>query len=525
MNIKKAFKLSFILPSFLIPFLNFAFADLHTTQDLSAVYYHVEGNKARSFYPANDVDYLYEGTVDFTKEMFKDWEAFGNIIYRSTDDRTVDLEDFSVERMYFGLKGNAKEILMGDFYSNFSEYSLGNALKGTKLTFGDEKSHRLIIVGGIDTTKWEDLWETRWDDSASRRYVWGSRLENNFLNNKLAINFNYGGARDDIAFVPISTNPMLVNVFSFDGKYDITSFLIAKSEIAQSFTDENVRTDETKTKSDRAYKVGLDLNLKDYTLSSLYSRIGNHFNTTGGFSTQDLETLNFDGLWFLPRRIKFTHYLHTNRDNLEKTKFTTTNQLNPGGKFSVPLPKDINLDFGADLRKRFSTDKTVNDKTYTYTANLSRDFNIFYSSLGYTKTIVESRVNAAQEHNTDTYSLGLDGSFNIKGAKLNWNFAQDLMRDQYKEPGKADFTRMSSVGLKLVFPSTLAFHAKASIGDNDYYINASDSNTTNYFFSISRDLRKDLLFDVTYERRGYGYAGGGSNYAENILRCKLGYKF
>jgi len=500
-------------------------AEIHSTQSISGVYYHVDGDKSRSFYPGNEADYLYEGTFDFSRIPLDDWEAFGNIEYRSTNDKLVDRQEFSIERMYMGLKTQGKEILVGDFYQNFSEYSLGNALKGLRLSIGDEKSSRLILVGGVDTSKWEDLWETRQDDSSTRRYVWGARLENDLLNEKLSLNFNYGGARDDPAYLTSSTAPIMVNVFSTDAKLKINQYLNAYTEIAQSFTDANIRDGAIHTKSDNAYKFGLDLNLKDYSLTSVYSRVGNHFNTTGGFSAQDLEAINFDGLWFLPFKIKFTHYLHLDRDNLSKTKLTTTKQLNPGGKFSISLPLNIVWDFGADFRKRFSVDKTVNQKTYTYSTNLSRDFRILFASLGYTKGIIADRVNPEQERNTDTYTLALDGSFNIKQARLSWNLSESIIDDEYKQVCEADLIQSTSAGLKLVFPSTLTFEGKATFGNNDYYINASDTNNADYYFAISRDLRKDLAFIVSYQHKGYAYYGGDNNYAENFIRTKLTYKF
>ena len=519
-----------LLAVFLMFIASPAFAEIHVTQDVSGIYYHVEGDKSRSFYPANDMCYLYEGSVDFKDPFLKDSELYGSINYRATDDRRIDTQSFSIERMYMGLKGQAKEFLMGDFYSNFSEYSLGNALKGTKLSFGDDKSSRLILVGGIDTSKWEDLWETRQEDSATRRYVWGSRLENNLFNNKLALNLNYGGAQDDDAYVAASSNPMLINVFSIDGKLNINEHLTASSEIAQSFTDANTKVKDEKTKGDQAMKFGLDLNLKEYTLSSLYSRIGNNFNTTGGFSAQDLETMNFDGMWFLPKKIKFSHYLHMNRDNFSKTKSTTTNQLNPGGKFSFTLPKDISMSLGSDFRKRFSTDKSVNEKTYTYTSNIGKDFNIFYSTLGYTRTVVANKISPSQERTSDTFSLGLDGSFKLKNVKYSWNIGEDIDRTANKEAQKSDFTTATSLGMKINFPSTLAFNLRATIADNNYYINDTDSNTTQYYFSLSRNiLRKllndNLIFDFTYERRGYRYPDGDTNYAETLMKGKFSYKF
>ncbi len=511
---------------FILVYANPAFAEIHGTQDLSGVYYHVEGNKARSFYPGNEADYLYEGSVDFQDPIFKDYQFFGNINYRSTNDKMVDRQELSLERMYFGIKGLGKELLLGDYYASFSEYSLGNALKGGKLVYGEDKASRLTVVGGVDTSKWEDLWERHWDDSATRRYVWGTRLENNLFNNKLALNFNYAGAKDDIAFISPSSSPILVNVFSLDGKYNINQYFTAKSELAQSLTDENTRSHEIKSKSDRAFKFGLDFNSLNYTLASIYSRVGKHFNTTGGFSAQDLETMNFDGLWFLPWRAKLIHYLHMDKDNLSKNKTTTTKQLNPGLKLNLKLPHEIGLDLGGDLRKRLSADKNTNERTYTYTSNFTRDFGIFYSTLGYSKIFVINRVSASQERNSDRYSFGLDGNFNMKKVKFAWNFSEDLESINYKQACKSDFTTSTNLGLRAAFPSTLSFQAKLGFSDNDYYLNDTDSSNMQYFFSVSRDIFKDSLsFDVSFERKSYRYADGGNNYAENILRGKINYKF
>jgi len=501
-----------------------SFAELHSTQDVTGIYYHVEGNKSSSFYPSNDVDYLYEGSVDF-RNPYKDYELFGNLEYRSTDDRTVDVQDFSIERMYVGLKDEYREFLVGDFYANFSEYSLGNALKGLKMVFGNEKARRLTIVGGMDVSKWEDLWEERWDDSSSRKYAWGARLENNFLNNKLSLNFNYGGSKDDEAYVGSSDSPASVNVVSTDLKYIINDYFTFSSEIAQSFSDSDTRKDEIKTKSDRAIKSVLDFNSQYYTLTSTYSRVGNHFATTGGFSAQDLESLSFDGIWFMPLNIKFTHYLHADRDNLSDSASTTTKQINPGVKFSLNLPWDASLDIGSDMRKRISADKTIKTKTYTHSVDINKDFRVFYSTLGYSRIIVSDKISPSSERETDSYSLGLDGDFTLKEVKFNWNFTQDINHDQYTEVNEADLSLTSSLGMKISFPSTLTLDTKVSITDNNYYQNDTDSNTSQYYVGISRKLKDELLFDITYDHKGYEYADGDTNYAEKILKCKLSYSF
>jgi len=227
----------------------------------------------------------------------------------------------------------------------------------------------------------------------------------------------------------------------------------------------------------------------------------------------------------MPLKIKFTHYLHMDRDNLSRTKSATTKQLNPGGKFNFKLPLAINFDLGADMRKRFSVDKTTNSKTYTYTTSLARDFGLVYGTLRYTRTAVSDKVSASQERDTDTVSLALDGSFSAKQVKFSWNAGEDVVHDHYKEANKSDVLLATNIGLKAVFPSTLTFQLRATLADNDFYIHSSDSNNADYYFSVSRDLRKDLTFDVSYQHKSYRYFGGDNNYAENFIRSSLNYKF
>ncbi|MCD6402523.1 hypothetical protein J7L36_01570, partial [bacterium] len=460
------FVLIFFLPTFV-------FAEVSGTQDLSVTYYHVDGNRTNSFYPKDDTDFLYEGNIDFTIPLSNN-DFFGSLVYRVTDDRLDDPQDISLEKFFIGLSSDWFEVLGGDFYSSFSEYSLGNALKGLKLKLGGEEGFHFESVVGIDIPKWENLWEQRCDDSA-KRYIWGFQLGNNFFDQRLTVNFNYGGALDDEAFLISGSPQLLIHVISIDGNYRINDILESSFEIARSFTDEDKRSDEIKTKSENAYKVSLDLNTQNYSLSTTYSRIGSHFNTTGGFSTQDLEALSFDGVWFLPRNVKVNHYLHIDRNNLSKHS-TTTKQINPGVKFSVILPSDLNCEVGFDLRKRFSVDKSTNEKTYTYSLSLTKDFKFFSTNFGYVKTIVRDKVNSSQERIVDTFSLGFDGNFDMEEVKVGWNLSEDLTHDEYKDICEADFTLTHSFGLRLDFTSMLSLEAKVILSDNDYYLNTSDNN-------------------------------------------------
>jgi hypothetical protein len=517
-------KISLFLKSFLLFIIlpRFSFAEVSVSQDLTVIYYDISGNKQNSFYVDEDWDYIYEGKIDF-KKIFDDKELFGSIFYRATNDTNTDPQDLSLETFYIGIKNSEFEYLLGDFYSNFSEYSVGNALKGVKMSFGSSFFRQITILAGIDTTSWEDFWEKRCDDSNTKSYVWATRLENSFLDNKLNLNFNYGAKLDDTAFS--SSTPLFVNVFSIDADYKINDYLKLSGEYAYSLTDEDRRYDEIKTKGDPAYKIALDFNTPIYTFNGQFSRIYSHFYTTAGFSAQDLESISLEGTASLFLNIIFTHYLHLDRDNLTKNKTTTTKQINPGVKLSFTLPKNILMDLGIDIRKRYSSDRTTNENTTSYFFNLNKGFKYFYLNFGYTKTVIDNKTQSSQERMIDDISLGLDGNFEIKKVKLFWNLNEDIHYEDYKEVQEADITLTHTLGVRLEFPSALTIQAKATISDNDYYLNSSDNYITDFYFGISKDINENFSFNISFERKTYDYADPSNNYKENIATAKISYRF
>ncbi|MEA3368905.1 MAG: hypothetical protein U9Q24_00895 [Candidatus Ratteibacteria bacterium] len=513
-----------VLIEIIVFFPPFVLANISGEQDVTVTYYHVEGNTGNSFYPENKVTYLYEGQVDFTRS-FLSKELFGSMSYRVTDDRLVDLQDVSLEEFFIGLRKDSFEFLAGDFYSSFSGYSVDNALKGLRLNLGEDDLAHFKLAAGVDTSRWENLWETRCDDSDTRKYVWGFQLGNSFFDKDLKLNLNYGGSLDDKAFLSSGSPQVLVDVVSLDTAYRINDVLSSSFEFAHSFTDADKNLDEVKTKNDYAGKAVLDLNTRNYSLLSLYSRIGSNFNSTSGFTAADLETISFDGAWYAHRNVKLTHYLHLDRDNLSDHLYVTTRQINPGVILGLSLPREVNCDIGFDSRKRYSTDKYTNDETQAYSVNLGKNFQVFYGNIGYTRTVVKDKVDLAQERDVDTITLGLDGDFTIREVIFSWNIAEDINHEDYKEAGKADLFLTHSLGMRADFPSALSIEARVNLSDSDYYSNSLDNNTANYVFSISRCIKDNLTFSVNYDYKDYAYPDGDDNYSETVMTAKAAVRF
>ena len=505
-----------------------AFAEIHMRQDGSLTSYYVHGAQERSFYPRSQTNYLYENETDFKKELKGGDELYGDIYVRSTDDRLIDKQSVSLEKFYIGMKNKSRDVLLGDFYSSFSEFSLSNALKGGKLELIGEHGFRYIVVGGIDTARWEDIYgEKRCEDSQTRRYVWGNRLETAYFDDALRINYNYGGAWDDWAYFSQSQSPMHVEVGSIDWLLEVSKSLTLRGEMAGSFSKTNQRSSDVEGKFDNAFKAAFDFRTEPYEMTGEYRRVGTHFNTTGGFSAQDLESLFFDGVVYIPHNVRLVHYLHMDQDNLNKSKATTTKQINPGAKLSYKWPWDINTDLGWDMRRRFTTDTTVGDLTNVYSAGFSKDFQVCYFTAQYSRTIVENYKDAQQDRARDSVILGLDGDYKVKNVKFFWNLGEDIQLEQYSKIGecKQDLLLTHSGGLKIVFPSTLTFNSKISFNENSYYIDQTNSTVNKYHFSISRDLIKDLVLSFNYDQNDRFYKQPDSDYFEIVMTGRVNYRF
>lgn len=502
--------------------------EFHMRQEGGVNVYNVYGNVERSFYPKHKTRYYYENEADFTKDAGGGNTLYGDFFWRATDDRLLDPQDgFSVEKVYVGIKNENADAILGDFYAAFTDYTVTNALKGLKLELMKPGKFRLISVGGIDTPRWEDLWENRTEDGAARRYVWGQRMENFYFDDKLQVNYNYGGAWDDWATFSEGVPPLYVQVGSVDWKIQLYRELAFRGEWAISYSDEDSRWSEVDPKTDRAYKFGLDYADERYEFAAEYSRIGPHFNTTGGFTARDLESWLYDGTVYLPLDMTLAHYLHIDRDNLNKARETTTRQINPGAKLSFRLPRSWKADLGYDMTRSVSTDTLAGQLTNIYTAGLAKEFDWCYFSAQYTHTVVEDYKNAEQDRVRDGALIGMDGDLTLANVRFFWNVGEDITVEQYPKVGgcKQDFLITHSGGLKAVFPSSLTFEGKVSFNDNNYYLNPSDSNVNKYRFAVSRILPKDLTASFAYEQNEYYYAGGDNNYIEMLMFGKLACKF
>ena len=498
------------------------FAEIRCFQNTSLIYYSTTGNVNNSFYPRNAVKYLQETIFSF-KNFLPAKEIFGELHYRITDDQLIDPQQASLEKLFFGIRSNNIEFSIGDIYSSFSDYSLAAAVKGLKLEMRNEGNLFFGLLAGIETTSWEDFWEKRCEDSSLRKYLWGFKISKSFLNNRLRLSFNYGGSKDDSAYVSQSSDSMLINVCSIVSEYSLNEYINLSSEFAYSFS-KKIFNSSVQRKSDKAFKGDLNFNFDIYNATFSYSRLAPHFYSAGGYSAQDLESICFNGILFIFKGIRLRHYIMFDRDNLKDLISTTTKQINPGVKFNFSFA-GFDISLGEDVRKRYSVDKTTNSKTKSYSFFLGKDFNLFYGNLEYRKDSIKDKIDSNQNRKIDSISFSLDSSFSFKKVRSNWEIGVDFQREEYLEMKKADQHLLYNFGLRLEFPSLWIMELRAILGDDDYYQNEQDSNQTQYYFSLEKKIKENIAFLLKYEYKGYDYTDPNSDYSENVLTAKLSISF
>ncbi|MGE5308118.1 MAG: hypothetical protein ACM3OC_03455 [Deltaproteobacteria bacterium] len=506
-----------------LTFLSPASAAISGYQDISVIHHSVSGNAGNSFYPSRDWDYLTQGSLRF-QETAKDREYTGAFDYTYTDDRTQAPAGFNIERMYFGLKQGTTDFLLGDYYARFSPYTLDNALKGIRIGIGDPEVRRLTIAAGIDTPLWRNLTDDAADHTQSKRYVWGLRLENPFADGRGAINLNYAGALDDTDFTPPFGTPMQVNVFSVDGHYAFTEHLTGYGELAASLTDEDIRQGSSQgTKTGIAGKLGLQLRTERYSLDAEYNRAGKDFYAAGGFSARDQEWLTLNGKLALPGDAAFGHYIRIGRENISGGE-AQVREINPGGSLSLRLPWELSLDLNADLLRRVSRDRSTDSTATTLGAHLGRQFGPVQATLGYSHTMFSNRADITQSRDIDAVTAGLSGGTKIRNVDIGWNVSERAEFSGYHKVSGSDTVTSTSLGLKAVFPSSLAVEARAQLGSGKY-AQATDSASTDLYLGISRSITKDASVSLTCEHKRNTFEQSINNYAETTVKASVRYTF
>ncbi len=513
---------------FLCPLNHYAFSsEVDVTQNISIITYQVKGNRDKSFYPKNQTRYLDEGIINF-RDTSEDSNSHlaGNIVYSFTDDDLIDREGANLKQFSINYQSGSWSVVFGDSFVSLSRYSVNNGLKGIDMDFKSVGGARLIFFAGVDASNWNLLWQSNKDDGNTERFVWGARIEQEFSHNGLVVGINYGGASDDGSFFSNTDVYKDINVTSVDLKYHVFPSLLLAGEFASSFRKlHSGDGNDYEGKSDSAYRYSVSFSKDKYSFFSEYSRVGPHFETTGGFSEQDLESLKFSGQVSVATDINISPYIYFSRDNIGKLKDSTSKHINGGINVSYSSALGFSLSGGWDSRKEYSSDKSSSNRTDTWNIGVSKSFSNVNVLFNYIFACIRDNVDNSQERNRHTVSFNLNGIINVGRIVLSWNLGESLGLDKNFDAGKRDVFLSHSCGMRMVFPCGLVFNGNFSLTDNNFYINQNDLSITEYTFTVSKTIKELLGASVEYSHKDNVFYDAVNDYAETRVIAKVSLKF
>lgn len=519
---KKIRSLALLIKFLLLPY--FSFASVSIENKSSTTYYNIGGNAENSFYEAESLEYLSEWFLDLDTAVSSDWNLRSSLNLRATDDHTIDVEDLSLERFFMEFSGRGSSFAIGDFAANLSYLTVNSSLKGLKASFDLGENLKFTALGGANFYKWEDLWEERTDDTQSRQYLAGFRLEQS-LGNSGSIGLNFGASKDDESFVSSSADPQSTQVLSLNTKLMPFLDFNIEAEYATSRWDKNTDSKDIDTKTDHALHLTSDYRIGRLYLRMGFDRNGSNFSSTGGFTTQDFQEYYQETEVDLFRDTRLKLSYRKNQDNLDKHKSTTTLQEVPSLNLSFKPFKNTNMDIGCDLTRRDATDDTVEEVSRRAFTRLRQRIGQATVSLEYQKAKIDDNIDNTRERLNDSVTLNFDTNFTLKKINFSPSLEYQLTHNEYRYILESDLTWAYGLGLRLTFPKDWEINSKVRFSDFNSYQVDSDQLTSRYEFSILKRFGQDYEFSLSYEHSGYGYETSEENYSETLLTTKLSFRF
>jgi hypothetical protein len=263
------------------------------------------------------------------------------------------------------------------------------------------------------------------------------------------------------------------------------------------------------------------MNGENNTAGLQYDRVDPRFETTGGFSAQDLETVQANGRFFLAGNFNLSPYFALSRDNLQNTKAASTRRTNPGLGFDWKLSETLNLTGGLDSRGEKTDDDTADNNAVTLTLGAAKNYGAATAALNYERGSVRDKVSSDQDRDSNALSLNVGGGFELRGTKVSWDLQERVSAEKHVEAGKSDLLLAHAAGLGLLLPRDLEVRARVALSDSDFYVNANDASVAEYSFSASKKLGERLSLFLDYARKDSRFAGDGDDYSERKLNFRV----
>ncbi len=465
------------------------------------------------------------------------WASHTDLHARKTQDPQIDRRrDVHLLGLTTELYNPKAKLTFGDFFGDFSQYTLGQSLEGFQAAY---KTGRIEAKGVVGISQHAD--ETR----QFRRTVYGGRseallFEKYKMLKDARFGFNLAGSEDDKGSIENKNNVAAASnrVGSLNSHIEFFGKSTFDSEVARSWTDEDTRSDLVTIRTGTALRVNNQTQwTKKAKTKLLYEWVMPDFNTLTGSAVPDRVSFTSRANYKLNSFWAADSGYRVQYNKLAKSAAAKKTQLHvPNASISwTPASEDWLLkDFFSRLfweqRRRFSDDDSSGQIDFVSNeVGLEDEFKVkkYNLSSGWTIRDETDDFQKANNRLTNDAYLGVRTYRSFWGMDAVPSARWLLNYDGHHKEGGRDLRHTAIAGLDLDFKHGLKLEQKYSLGANRRHQEDSDSLKFDAFVGLEYQIPhfKGTTLKVSYTTTDYAHHMSTQSFSEHNLRAELLCKF
>ena len=467
--------------------------------------------------------------------------TFDDVVYeidldtRLTSDARLDADDASPKKIYLQRQSPETLLRVGDFYGNFSQYSLSQNLKGLifSLEGSEENPWSFTTLGGTYKPRWEQVWKDE-ESELKDTYFYGTRIGRE--KGSLKAHFNYvftdefrmGGVDENTSRA--STDIVHNNLLSFDWNFRPVSGLDLSGENSISKYHTTVRDN---TDWGNAHRVLGRFRVKQLRTQLEYERTPSDFHTPGGSASSDRARYRIRNNYYLGEHEVF--FNHTNyHDNTQETLATTTHVDSPELGFTARNllnRRTLSSTVRIIHRRLYQEDHSQDERTDTITYSMEDRFGPFRPALEYEFRKVNPRKDE-NDSGEKTQAITLRGNSYHRNDIWTIRPSLAVRFEQTEDKGAAGArgTNKNLIwtgGISGDFKKDLRFNLASTISRADNYVLDADTARRTVRASLDYNIggNRDNVLGFEYEGNSNSYSLNDTDYHEKIWKMKWTRRF
>ncbi|MFH1901762.1 MAG: DUF6029 family protein [Candidatus Omnitrophota bacterium] len=455
-------------------------------------------------------------------------ESFAHI--RATDNPLIDAKTISCEEAYINYLSTPIDVKLGNFYQEFSDYSINNSLEGIAADLKLDKLKIMPFAG----REWEAENETQYS-----RYVYGIRPEYKLIENKtdslirdFTIGFNYVSTQDDASSLKSEhesgVSDLDNRVYSADAKVVLNNGLRFETEYAYSRNDADSKG-TTPAERGNAFRFIAKYMREKLWVFGKYTRANSRFNSAEGYSVKDKEEYFTRAIYKIANWLSIKPLYREYHDNVDDSKATKTRVRTPELTLSVrPIKKlkDFTIDLSQRRRYRKAGDASVDENWITNEITLNHRIGKNYFDFNYGYRRREDDADDTNDSRTRLYSFGIRSLLELNELRITPSVRYLRDREKLVVSGNKDVTNSAVLGLNFQL-HYFDLNLYQTFLDSDRYSADSDYKKVSSDFRLRYKIGGswDKVLTMGYEIADYNHEDNTLDYTENRAYAKMEFRF